>query len=141
MIAVHYQYEFGYSYDDQGDPFPILSVRIGNPRAPEVGPRDADGYLDSGATLSLFDGSYLPEGMQLFAGELRTYRTASGQAVQARMHRVLVSHPDLGDFELLIGFTIGPKPLVRNLLGRDFFDLVQLGFREHHQAFYVTPAP
>jgi hypothetical protein len=29
----------------------------------------------------------------------------------------------------------------RNLLGRDFFDLVQVGFRENHSEFYVEPSP
>jgi len=29
----------------------------------------------------------------------------------------------------------------RNLIGRDFFNLVQVGFREKYLTFYLTPTP
>ena len=41
--------------------------------------------------------------------------------------------------DLDIGFST--VPLRRNLLGRDFFNLVQIGFRERQQVFYVRGEP
>ena len=52
--------------------------------------------------------------------------------MEACLHAVRLSHPELGCFDLEIGFS--PFPLRRNLLGRDFFNLVQIGFRERQQA-------
>jgi len=57
----------------------------------------------------------------------------------ARLHGVIASHPDLGPFHLTVGFSQGP--IRRNLLGRDFFSLMQIGFREHYSAFYLTAIP
>ena len=48
-------------------------------------------------------------------------------------------HGDLGEFELEIGFS--ESPIRRNILGRDFFNLLQIGFRERYLVFYVTPTP
>jgi len=55
------------------------------------------------------------------------------------IHPVRLSHPDLSDFDLEVGFST--VPLRRNLLGRDFFSMVQIGFRERHQVFYVKAEP
>ncbi len=52
---------------------------------------------------------------------------------------VQLAHADLGTFELEIAFST--SEIQRNLLGRDFFDLVQVGIREHHLELLVTPAP
>ena len=46
---------------------------------------------------------------------------------------------DVGSFDFELGFS--STDIHRNLLGRDFFNLAQIGFREHHLTFYVTPAP
>jgi hypothetical protein len=62
-----------------------------------------------------------------------------GAGVEARLHWVRLSHPELGDFDLEIGFT--ESPISRNLLGRDFFNLIQIGFRERYLTFYATPTP
>jgi hypothetical protein len=48
-------------------------------------------------------------------------------------------HPDLGSFTLEVGFS--STDIHRNLLGRDFFNLAQIGFRERFLTLYVTPAP
>jgi hypothetical protein len=44
-----------------------------------------------------------------------------------------------GDFNLEIGFT--DRQIRRNLLGRDFFNLVQIGFREHQLQYYLNTTP
>jgi hypothetical protein len=38
-----------------------------------------------------------------------------------------------------VGFSSGE--IHRNLLGRDFFNLAQIGFRERHLTFFITPSP
>lgn len=63
----------------------------------------------------------------------------TGQRLEARSHRVQLRHESLGDFELEIGFSTGH--ISRNVLGRDFLNLVQVGFRENQLAFYMTPKP
>ncbi len=64
---------------------------------------------------------------------------AAGFAISARIHRLKLSHPQLGSFTL--DAAISTVPIHRNLLGRDFFQHIQLGFREFHQTFLVTSAP
>lgn len=65
--------------------------------------------------------------------------SAAGFSIDTIVHPIRLSHPDLGDFNLEIGFST--VPLRRNLLGRDFFNLVQIGFRERQQVFYVKTEP
>jgi len=42
-------------------------------------------------------------------------------------------------YALEIGFS--ENPIRRNLLGRGFFNLIQIGFRERYLTFYMTPTP
>ncbi len=99
-----------------------------------------DAYLDSGARYSLFDGSILEViGLRLLEGVRRDYFPVSGGPIEGRLHRVRLIHQSLGTFDLEIGFSTGP--INRNVLGRDFFDVIQLGFREHRLTFYVEPTP
>ena len=67
------------------------------------------------------------------------FASAAGFSIEAIIHSVRLSHPELGDFNLEIAFST--VPLRRNLLGRDFFSLVQIGFRERQQIFYVRAEP
>ena len=99
-----------------------------------------DAFLDSGARYSLFDGSLLDViGLALFDGDRRDYFPVSGGSIEGRVHRVRLIHERLGTFDLEMGFSTGP--INRNILGRDFFDLIQLGFREHHLAFFIEATP
>jgi hypothetical protein len=101
---------------------------------------DIDAVLDSGAALSLFSGDLGASiGLEILAGTLKRYQTTSGALINGYLHPVRLSHEGLGDFEIEIGFSI--EPISRNLLGRDFFDRIQVGFREHHTSFFVTPSP
>jgi len=119
--------------------FPGLLVRISNPLYASRA-LDIDGHLDTGAQRSVFDGWIASEiGLDLASGARFGLTTTTGESIEARVHDVIVSHEALGDFRLGIAFTLGP--IRRNLLGRDFLNLIQIGFREHHEEFYVTPSP
>jgi hypothetical protein len=53
--------------------------------------------LDSGAELSLFDGQIaLGIGLELRRGDVKAYGASSGATLMARLHRVRLSHVDLG---------------------------------------------
>lgn len=135
MPTVTYSHEFPYRQSLAGGTFPILPITIGAARHLA---RSADviAYLDSGAQRSLFDGTLAGAiGLDLLAGRRLTMASTAGFLIDAIVHPVRLSHPDLGDFNLEIGFST--VPLRRNLLGRDFFNLVQIGFRERQQIFYV----
>ncbi len=141
METVSYVHRLNYLYDERTDrPFPRLLIQLVNPQNPN-GPVETDAYLDSGAERSLFKAEFAKViGLELRSGSRRVYGSSFGTIdVEAWLHQVQLSHDELGNFELEIGFTEGP--LSRNLLGRDFFDLIQIGFRERHLAFYVTPTP
>ncbi len=76
--------------------------------------------------------------MDLLAGQEITFQSASGHALPARLRRVRLTHLSLGTFDVEVGFSTTP---VRNLLGRDFFSLIQVGFRESRFTLYITPQP
>jgi hypothetical protein len=136
--TVNYRYVFNYRGIDE-DNFPIIQLRVLNPVDLQQG-MDADGYLDSGCQASLFDGSIARIiGLDLLAGERKFYGTLTGPQIEARLHTIRLSHPDLGDFDLRIGFSLTQIP--RNLLGRDFFNLTQVGFRERRLTFYMNRTP
>jgi aspartyl protease len=138
VVLVTYPYEFTYPYIGT-EHFPVLQFRVGSlqPGGEQV---DVDAYLDTGAEQSLFEGWIARSvGLELLAGRPRRYRSTAGHAVEARLHYVRLWHPELGDFELEVGFSL--SEITRNLLGRDFFDLVQIGFREHQLKFFVNPTP
>jgi len=137
VIQVLYAFQFD-TVGQSGEP--RLQVRVNHPDHPELG-ADIDGCLDSGAERSLFDGALVAAatGIDLMQGEALRYRSTIGPAAQARVHRLDICHPQLGRFPLDVGLSM--DPIGRNLLGRDFFNLVQVGFREHHSVFYVTARP
>lgn len=139
MPKVAYPHEFPYRQSLAGGAFPILPVTIS---AAHQLARSADviAYLDSGAQRSLFDGTLAGAiGLDLLGGRRLSFASAAGFSIDTIVHLVRVFHPDLGDFNLEIGFST--VPLRRNLLGRDFFNLVQIGFRERQQLFYVRVEP
>jgi hypothetical protein len=98
-------------------------------------------HFDSGASRSLLNGEIVVPalGLDLFSGPTQRYNPVTGSGLEGRLHKVEIFHPDLGSFVLDVG--ISTVPIRRNILGRDFFDLVQIGFREHHQTLFITPEP
>lgn len=138
MTTVSYPYEFRYPYLG-GKALPVLQIQIASPDHPQQ-PIEIDAHLDSGAEKSLIDGSIAPAiSIDLLQGRQYGFQSTSGTGISARLHRVILSHALLGDFQLEVGFSL--SQIRRNLLGRDFFDLIQVGFREHQLTFYVSPRP
>jgi len=139
VTTVSYAYDFAYGYDVNGTLCPLLRFVASNVEDPsKAGAVEA--VLDVGAERSLFNGRIgVGLGLDVLSGPQITFATMAGGLLSATLHPVLISHAELGTFELEVGFSSGE--IRRNLLGRDFFDLVQIGFREHHLAFFVTPSP
>jgi hypothetical protein len=136
---VTYSHEFPYRQSPAGGLCPILPVTISVSHQPARS-TDVLAYLDSGAQRSLFDGTLAGLiGLDLLRGHRTSFASAAGFSIEGMVRPVRLSHPDLGRFDLRIGFST--VPLRRNLLGRDFFNLVQIGFRERHQVFYVRAEP
>ena len=138
MWTVSYPYRFNYRLVND-EPFPVVVLRLSNPLQPDR-KMDVDAYLDSGTQRSLFNGwRAMALGLDLLAGPSKSYTPTSGQAIEARLHTVRVHHENLGDFELEVGFSTGE--IRRELLGRDFFNLAQIGFRERQLEYYLDPSP
>lgn len=139
MVTVAYDYEREYAYDEGGGRFPRLIFSVTNPAIPSRSV-DVDAYLDSGAQRSLFAG-WIGQDLKLdiLSGRRMTYRSTLGNGLTATLHVVRLEHEDLGEFELEVGFSL--DTITRNLLGRDFFNLVQVGFRERHLKFFIAPRP
>jgi hypothetical protein len=138
VVTVDYGATF--NYRDLGNGFfPVLQVEIINPADPTQRV-DVDAYVDTGASRSVFFG-WIPDaiGLVLLDGRPITYANNMGHEQEGRTLSVRVGHPDLGEFPLDIGFAMWEAP--RSLLGRDFLNLVQVGFRERFQAFYIEPSP
>ncbi len=114
-------------------------IELENPRTGST-TLEIDAELDSGAEYSLFQGSWaLAIGLDLFDGVSFAFGLANGISLEARILPVVISHAELGCFHLLARFSTGP--LRRNILGRDFFDLLTVGFDEHHSEVFLGRLP
>jgi hypothetical protein len=140
--TITYTRSFSYSIDQfSGEAFPGLEVRLSLPSGGADNAVDLIAHLDSGAMRSVFDGGRIVSilGIDLMAGREIKLGFINGFNFSARIHRVQLSHPLLGQFTL--DAAISTVPIRRNLLGRDFFRHLQIGFREFHQNFLITAAP
>ena len=138
MVTVEYQHRFNYRRF-RSRISPVLQVRITRQDNSGIG-IDTDAYLDSGAEVSLFNGDLLAGlEMDLINNNRKSYGSTFGGSVTGYLHTVRLILPDVGDFSLEIGFSNGE--IRRNLLGRDFFNLVQIGFRESQLEYYLNPRP
>ena len=139
MIRVNYLHEFNYR-EFSASLSPVLQIEISLPGRHPNHKIDVDAHLDSGAQRSLFDGFLIAAlGGELVNDKIQPYSSTAGDSVQGYLHRVRLTLPDVGVFTLEVGFS--DRHLRRNLLGRDFFNLVQIGFREHQLKYYLTPSP
>ena len=114
---------------------PALVIQLQNP---STGAKTLETHaeLDSGAEYSLLDGQLAVDiGLDLFSGQHFAFELANGVSLDARILPVVLSHGELGQFRLQARFSTGP--LRRNILGRDFFDLLPVGFDEHHSEVYL----
>jgi hypothetical protein len=118
--------------------FPGLFVELQNPSNPAKSIQ-IPAELDSGAEYSLFEGKLaIAIGLDLFEGKPFAFELNNGISLDARVLPVVISHAELGRFELHARFSTGP--IRRSILGRDFFDLLQVGFDEHHSEVYLSTA-
>ena len=138
MVTVEYQHRFNYrQYRSRSSP--VLQVRITRQDIPGLG-IDTDAYLDSGAEASLFNGDLLAAlEIDLINDNPKSYGSTFGGSMTGYLHNIRLTLPDVGDFSMEIGFSHGE--IRRNLLGRDFFNLVQIGFRERQFEYYLNPRP
>ena len=137
--SVTYANSFSHLIDQSsGKSFPGLEFRVFVPGGGEASV-DIKAYLDTGAEFCVYDGALIAPtlGIDLMAGREVRLSSAAGFPIMARIHRLGLSHPDLGRFTL--DAAISTVPIQRNLLGRDLFRHIQIGFREFHQTFFITP--
>ena len=138
MVLVNYLHEFNYHEFQEGQS-PVLQLQVSHPDNSE-NKIDVDVYLDSGTQRSLFNGFIIASlGITLINDRIQWYSTTAGNSIDAYLHRVQLTLPDVGNFNLEIGFS--KERIRRNLLGRDFFNLAQIGFRENQLKYYLTPSP
>ena len=138
MVTVRYEHQFSYTIDPLVGPIPALQLEIATPEGARW--LEAEACLDSGASRSLFDGQLaFALGLDLLARHTMPFLGTAGTRLNAVMHRVRLRHDLMGEFELEVGFSTAP--ITRNLLGRDFFNLVQVGFRESQLTFYISTTP
>ena len=138
MWPVSYSSRFNYRAVNE-EWFPLVLLRISNPLQRELS-LDVDAYLDSGTQRSLFNGWRARAiGLDLLQGQVKYYTSTSGSSVEARLHTVRLYQENVGDFDLEVGFSM--EEITREILGRDFFNLVQVGFRERQLTYYLNPSP
>ncbi len=136
MPTIEYPHVVPYTADEStGRLFPRILISLSNPQNPDLAV-DTHGYLDSGAECSLFQAPFaLALELDLTNGKEFDFGSSMGTGGVARACEVVILHDQLGEVTMDIGFVVG---LSRNLLGRDFFDQFQIGFREHHQTVYAV---
>jgi hypothetical protein len=118
-----------------GSSFPGLVLELANP-SDVTSFIEISAELDSGAEYSLFEGRLARLiGLDLFDGEPFEFGLVNGASLEARILPVVVGHDELGRFNLRARFST--SPLRRNILGRDFFDLLMIGFDEHQSEVYL----
>lgn len=138
MVTVNYLHEFNYRDFREGRS-PVLQLQVCHPDNSE-NKIDVDACLDSGAQRSLFNGFLITSlGITLINEKIQRYDSTTGNSIEAYLHYIQLNLPGVGDFNLEIGFS--SSMIRRNLLGRDFFNLAQIGFRENHLKYYLTPTP
>jgi hypothetical protein len=138
VVTVIYPHECNYRDLGTGR-VPVLALSISFPSSPQ-NTIDVDAYLDSGAERSLFNGFIIPAlGGDLLNDNTKPYSSTTGDEIIGYVHRVRLAVPEVGNFELEFGFS--DRSIRRNLLGRDFFNLFQIGFRERQLQYYLNTTP
>jgi hypothetical protein len=137
LTTVVYQLRVPYLRRFNGSLFPGLVVALQN-RSTGEQTVEINAELDSGAEYSLFKGEWaVAIGLDLFGGTPFAFGLANGISLDSRILPVVLSHAELGRFELDARFSTGP--LRSNILGRDFFDLLQVGLTNITRKFSWEP--
>lgn len=139
MVAVDYSFEIPYLIGTNGKSFPGLIITLAEASDLSVAV-EIRAELDSGAEYSLVDGEFATTiGLDLSAGSQFRFVTLGGATIDSRILPVVLRHADLGAFR--IGLRFSTNKIRRNILGRDFFSLIQIGFRERHLTVYLSSTP
>ena len=123
----------------------MFPIEIRHPSDPSIAV-EQDAFLDSGASRSIFRGEIpVMLGLNLLDGEPWSFETNIGETIPARVHTVQLVLPATEDqpapMPMILDMAFALGNVRRNLLGRDFFDLVHIGFRERRLEFFLLPAP
>jgi hypothetical protein len=138
LVTVEYPHQFSYREMFEGQS-PVLLVTISRLDGADDA-IDVEAYIDSGTSTSLFNGFVLSQlGLDLMNDKKKVFESTVGSSVEAYLHRVRLALPSVGVFDLEIAFS--NAQITRNLLGRDFFNLVQIGFRERRLEYYLNNRP
>ena len=134
--VIHFDHDVEY-LDTPVGPAPALMVALANPVRPGRF-IDALAYLDTGAQRTVFDGEFAEGlGIDILRGKKVLMSATHGSSIGTREHHVTLSHPACGTLSLTICFS--EEQIHRNLLGRDFLGLLQIGLRHYDQMFFVSP--
>jgi len=134
-VTVTYRYSFPYRLiPGEGGAFPAISVRLISAH----GMVDSLAILDSGAEQSMFDGTLLvPLGLSLLQGKSISLLSLGGP-LTAYQHAVEV---EVQGHRFPCETCFSSQSIRHNLLGRNFFTYVQVGFRESRLEIYFDPTP
>ena len=139
MPDVSYSHQLPYLNPEHGPSYPGLLIQLQNPADLDQ-VVEISGHVDTGAERCVFDGRLAGAiELDLMAGQPFELTATSGHGIEARLHNIRIVHEILGAFQVEAAFTLGE--IRRQLLGRDFLQLIQIGFREQLAEFYVTPTP
>ena len=139
MPDVSYAHQLPYLNPEHGPSYPGLLIQLQNPADLDL-VVEISAHVDTGAERCVLDGRMaLAIELDLMAGLPFKLTATSGHGIEARLHNVRILHELLGVFQVEAAFTVGE--IRRQLLGRDFLKLIQIGFREQLAEFYVTPTP
>jgi hypothetical protein len=131
--TIAYDHSFNYLFLPNGKRRPGFLIQLSNGTL-QI---DTKAFLDSGAEFSLFNGEFATAlGLDLISGQPRRYKTVNNTSLGLYVHPVTIYIPELDAFRFQLGFSI--EQITVNILGRDFFDLMRIGFDEHEQVFHVS---
>jgi len=130
-MLVNYTHQFNYRLLEDNSYYPVIVLTVSDKDDFEI-----LAVIDSGATASVFS-VQIAEAVgieNIFQGEERIFRLANGRSLIAYGHELTLIVEN-NKIKETIYFSETEIP--RNLIGRTFLDKLQIGFREHHQQFYI----
>lgn len=137
MPVVDYPLTYAYTLLNGGIIAPILPVRLISTDG--LRHQDTTALVDSGADVSVFHAVFARAiSIDIEAGREETATGVSGD-ISIYYHRVQIQ-VDTEIYDLEVGFT-DDLHTPENLLGRDWFNQIQLGFRENLREFYLRLEP
>jgi hypothetical protein len=141
-MATSIDYNFEYPYRPMGPDglhFPVLQVGLENPNDSE---RQVDTfvYVDSGSRITVLDGEIAQDiGINFTEGEEQQLGSIAGGSIQGWLNNINLHLEGFPPVLLRVAFVDPSFKIRRQLLGRDFFYHVQIGFWEYARLLYLSP--